>query len=560
MSYLTLARRYRPRRFEDVRGQEPVVQALSHALEGDKLHPALLLTGTRGVGKTTLGRIIAKCLNCEKGVSPHPCGECSACREVDEGRFIDLIEIDAASRTKVEDTRQLLDNVAYAPARGRYKVYLIDEVHMLSTSSFNALLKTLEEPPPHVKFILATTDPQKLPVTVLSRCLKFNLRRLPVTLIRDVLAEVAQREQVDADPTALAVLARAADGSMRDGLSLLDQAIAYGSGARLEREAMETMLGTTGRSGLLALLACADARDGKGLVAGLDELTAIAPDYAALLDMLAADLQRIAVLQVLPEAADDDDDPRLAELAVKIAPEDVQIDYEIAVHAARDLRWAPDPRIGFEMAVLRMYAFRPQPVGGGDGQRAPAAPVSASDSALAAPMKHAAPAQPAAPRMAGPQPPEQQPQPALPPVRGLSAANDQIADGHIAPEGAWPDDVEVLRLAGLARELARHCACTASDTSTVNLALEAECAHLLAESRRAEIEQALAAATGVVRRVTITTSAPGVALATAARMDVRDAQVRQQTAEAAIENSAAAQALKDIFGATLRAGSVRPVM
>lgn len=540
MSYLTLARRYRPRRFEDVRGQAPVVQALGHALDGDTLHPALLLTGTRGVGKTTLGRIIAKCLNCEQGVSAHPCDACSACREVDAGRFIDLIEIDAASRTKVEDTRQLLDNVAYAPACGRYKVYLIDEVHMLSTSSFNALLKTLEEPPPHVKFILATTDPQKLPVTVLSRCLKFNLRRLPAPLIRDVLADVARRENVDAAPGALAVLARAADGSMRDGLSLLDQAIAYASGVRLERDAMETMLGTTGRGGLLELLASIDARDGKRLVAGLDALTAIAPDYAALLDMLAADLQRIAMLQVLPEAADDEDDPRLAELAEKLAPEDVQIYYEIAVHAARDLRWAPDPRIGFEMALLRMYAFHPQ-TGGEGGRRASAA---------------------SAPRPAGSTPHA---------GTGLASAAPADRAGNAVPadegtsavaahsEDPWPADVEALQLAGLARELARHCACTAADAATVHLGLEAEYAHLLSESRRAEIERALAAVTGVERRVTIVVETPGAALATAARMEVRDVQARRQTAVARIMNSPAAQVLQESFGAVLRAGSVRLV-
>jgi DNA polymerase-3 subunit gamma/tau len=262
MSYLALARKWRPRRFEDVRGQGHVVKALAHALDGDRLHPAILLTGTRGVGKTTLARIIAKGLNCETGVSSNPCGVCTACKEVNDGRFVDLLEIDAASNTGVDNVRELIDNAQYSPARGRYKVYLIDEVHMLSKGAFNALLKTLEEPPPHVKFILATTDPQKLPITVLSRCLQFNLKRLSVTLIRDNLADIVKAEGIEADLAALAEIARAADGSMRDGLSLLDQAIAFAGGGKVEAEPVEDMLGTGGRRNLFAVLDALASNDG----------------------------------------------------------------------------------------------------------------------------------------------------------------------------------------------------------------------------------------------------------------------------------------------------------
>ncbi|MGH8457210.1 MAG: DNA polymerase III subunit gamma/tau, partial [Stenotrophobium sp.] len=359
MSYLALARKWRPRRFEDVMGQGHVVKALSHALDGDKLHPAILLTGTRGVGKTTLARIIAKGLNCEKGVSAHPCGVCSACREVDEGRFVDLLEIDAASRTKVEDTRDLLDNVQYSPARGRYKIYLIDEVHMLSGHSFNALLKTLEEPPPHVKFILATTDPQKLPMTVLSRCLQFNLKRLTVAMIREQLALVLKNEGMVFEPAAITELARAADGSMRDGLSLLDQAIAFAGGAEIRLAPVVEMLGTFGRQSLFEIMAAIGRHDTDALLAAIQRLDAQAPDYAALLNDLAGIIQRVSVLQLLPKAQNEDDEEALLALKDQLGVEDVQLYYQIAVLGRRDLQWAPDPRLGFEMTLLRMLAFRP---------------------------------------------------------------------------------------------------------------------------------------------------------------------------------------------------------
>src|SRR6516164_4303217 len=302
MSYTALARKWRPKKFSELVGQEHVRRALVNALGSGRVHHAFLFTGTRGVGKTTIARILAKCLNCETGVTAEPCGVCASCREIDAGRFPDLIEVDAASRTKVDDTRELLDNVQYAPARGRYKVYLIDEVHMLSAHSFNALLKTLEEPPPHVKFLLATTDPQKLPVTVLSRCLQFNLKRLPAALIGERLKFIAAAENLPFEPAAIALLARAADGSMRDALSLLDQLIAFGGGSVNEANA-RSMLGTIDRGHVGRLIEAVSRGDGAGLLAEVEQLDRDAPDYDRALVELAALLQRIAIVQIVPEAA-----------------------------------------------------------------------------------------------------------------------------------------------------------------------------------------------------------------------------------------------------------------
>ncbi|HJS89669.1 MAG TPA: DNA polymerase III subunit gamma/tau, partial [Steroidobacteraceae bacterium] len=360
-SYTALARKWRPRAFAELIGQDHVRRALVNALEAGRVHHAFLFTGTRGVGKTTIARILAKCLNCETGVTPSPCGRCASCREIDAGRFVDLIEVDAASRTKVDDTRELLDNVQYAPTRGRYKVYLIDEVHMLSTHSFNALLKTLEEPPPHVKFLLATTDPQKLPVTVLSRCLQFNLKRIPVAQIAGHLRAILEQEGIAFEPAGLALIAQAADGSMRDGLSLLDQLIAFGGGRAGETEA-RAMLGTVSRdhvSQLAERLAAADASELLRYAQSLDDW---APDYAQVLDELASLLARIALKQVVADFDGDDLYPPelLERLARAIPAEDVQLYYQTAIVGRRDLALAPDPRIGFEMALLRMVAFRPQ--------------------------------------------------------------------------------------------------------------------------------------------------------------------------------------------------------
>lgn len=360
MSYTVLARKWRPKNFAELVGQSHVMQALSNALDQNRLHHAYLFTGTRGVGKTTIARIFAKALNCEHGVSSKPCGVCDSCRAIDEGRFIDLIEVDAASRTKVDDTREILDNVQFAPTQGRYKVYLIDEVHMLSKSSFNALLKTLEEPPAHVKFLLATTDPHKLPITVLSRCLQFNLMRLTQSQIQQHLEYILQQEGLPFESAALALIAKSADGSARDSLSLLDQAIAYGGG-EIHYEPVQTMLGLVDQQFTLAILQALAADSPAILKQVIQQLASMGVDYAALLAQLIEVLHALAFKQVLgqfdesallPEAV-------IEELAGQIPPERVQLLYQIALLAKQDMQLAPDIRIGFEMALLRMLAFQP---------------------------------------------------------------------------------------------------------------------------------------------------------------------------------------------------------
>lgn len=360
MSYQVLARKWRPRSFREMVGQTHVLKALINALDNQRLHHAYLFTGTRGVGKTTIARIIAKCLNCETGVSSTPCGECSVCREIDEGRFVDLIEVDAASRTKVEDTRELLDNVQYAPSRGRYKVYLIDEVHMLSSHSFNALLKTLEEPPPHVKFLLATTDPQKLPVTILSRCLQFSLKNMPPERVVEHLAHVLGAENVPFEEDALWLLGRAADGSMRDAMSLTDQAIAFGEGRVLAVD-VRAMLGTLDHGQVYGVLQALLEGDARALLEAVRQLAEQGPDWAGVLAEMLNVLHRVAIAQALPEAIDNGqgDRDRVLALAQALPAEDVQFYYQMGLIGRRDLPLAPDPRSGFEMVLLRMLAFRP---------------------------------------------------------------------------------------------------------------------------------------------------------------------------------------------------------
>ncbi len=360
MSYQVLARKWRPRYFDEMAGQEHVLQALVNALDNDRLHHAYLFSGTRGVGKTTIARIFAKCLNCEQGVSSKPCGTCGSCMEIAEGRFIDLIEVDAASRTKVEDTRELLDNVQYAPTRGRFKVYLIDEVHMLTGHSFNALLKTLEEPPPHVKFLLATTEPQKLPVTILSRCLQFNLKNLASERIVEHLNMVLKAENIPFEDAALWALARAARGSMRDGLSLTDQAIAHGAGTVLESE-VNAMLGTIDRSMVLDICRALVESDGVEVLRLVDKLAEHSPDYeAALADMIGV-WHQVAVAQTVPEALDTQggNAEELLALAEKLGRDDVQLFYQICLLGRRDLPFSGDLRSGFEMILLRQLAFEP---------------------------------------------------------------------------------------------------------------------------------------------------------------------------------------------------------
>ncbi|OLQ69342.1 DNA polymerase III subunit gamma/tau [Photobacterium proteolyticum] len=360
MSYQVLARKWRPHQFEDVVGQSHVLTALANALAHNRLHHAYLFSGTRGVGKTSIARIFAKGLNCEQGVTSTPCGQCETCREIDEGRFVDLLEIDAASRTKVEDTRELLDNVQYKPARGRFKVYLIDEVHMLSRHSFNALLKTLEEPPEYVKFILATTDPQKLPVTILSRCLQFHLKHLDNAQIQSQLEKVLTEEQVEHEPRALSLLARAAEGSMRDALSLTDQAIALGNG-QVQAESVSAMLGTLNTEQALYLLEAMAQGEAQSAMACLEELAGVGVEWDSLLSELAAQLHRVAMYQALPASLDDSapDAERVIALSKHVSPQEVQLCYQIALQGRQDLAYAPDGRTGLEMVLLRMLAFRP---------------------------------------------------------------------------------------------------------------------------------------------------------------------------------------------------------
>ncbi|WP_095148079.1 DNA polymerase III subunit gamma/tau [Pseudomonas sp. Irchel s3a18] len=381
MSYQVLARKWRPRSFREMVGQTHVLKALINALDSQRLHHAYLFTGTRGVGKTTIARIIAKCLNCETGITSTPCGTCSVCREIDEGRFVDLIEIDAASRTKVEDTRELLDNVQYAPSRGRFKVYLIDEVHMLSSHSFNALLKTLEEPPPYVKFILATTDPQKLPATILSRCLQFSLKNMTPERVVEHLSHVLGVENVPFEDDALWLLGRAADGSMRDAMSLTDQAIAFGEGKVMAAD-VRAMLGTLDHGQVYDVLHSLIEGDAKALLEAVRHLAEQGPDWNGVLSEILNVLHRVAIAQALPEGVDNGhgDRDRVLALAQALPAEDVQFYYQMGLIGRRDLPLAPDPRGGFEMVLLRMLAFRPADTA--DAPRQPLKPVGISQATV----------------------------------------------------------------------------------------------------------------------------------------------------------------------------------
>ncbi|AXA24196.1 DNA polymerase III subunit gamma/tau [Pseudomonas putida] len=440
MSYQVLARKWRPRSFREMVGQTHVLKALINALDNQRLHHAYLFTGTRGVGKTTIARIIAKCLNCETGITSTPCGTCSVCREIDEGRFVDLIEIDAASRTKVEDTRELLDNVQYAPSRGRFKVYLIDEVHMLSTHSFNALLKTLEEPPPYVKFILATTDPQKLPATILSRCLQFSLKNMSPERVVEHLTHVLGAENVPFEEDALWLLGRAADGSMRDAMSLTDQAIAFGEGKVLAAD-VRAMLGTLDHGQVYGVLQALLEGDARALLEAVRALAEQGPDWNGVLSEMLNVLHRVAIAQALPEAVDNGqgDREKVLALAAALPAEDVQFYYQMGLIGRRDLPLAPDPRGGFEMVLLRMLAFRPadtddapkpalKPVGISQATADPARPVAAA-TVVAEPSVVAAGPEPVAP----PAPVVDQ-APAAEPVAAAASAVAPEAVPAIEPE------------------------------------------------------------------------------------------------------------------------------
>ena len=540
MSYQVLARKWRPRNFSELVGQEHVRQALVNALDNDRLHHAYLFSGTRGVGKTTIARIFAKSLNCEDGVSSTPCGQCSACTEIDEGRFIDLVEVDAASRTRVEDTRELLENVQYAPTRGRYKVYLVDEVHMLSTHSFNALLKTLEEPPPHVKFLLATTDPQKLPVTILSRCLQFNLKSLTASQISGQLQDILGRESINAEDGAIRQLAFSADGSMRDALSLLDQAIAYGNGELREAE-VRSMLGTIERDAVYRLLQALADNSAAGLLEEIGKADAFAPDYAALLADMLSVLQRIAVAQALPDAIDDsfDDRDAIVTLTGAMTPEDVQLYYQIGLIGRRDLSLSPEPRGGFEMVMLRMLAFQPDTA-------ASRQPRQTGMSAQPSVVKQKTQAREAA---------DEQP-PAT-----VTAADDQppvtatAADSN--DKAGWSDIVSQLNLKAVARELVNNCALQEVTETSVRLSLDPAHSHLKNADRVKQVEAALS--TCYNRNIKLTINETGqLVTETPARKQVREQTERQAQAVASIEQDEDIRAFQDNFGATINYDSIRP--
>src|SRR6185503_17095700 len=538
MSYLALARKWRPRNFSELAGQEHVMRALVNALETGRVHHAFLFTGTRGVGKTTIARILAKSLNCETGVTPTPCGKCSACREIDEGRFVDLMEVDAASRTKVDDTRSLLDNVQYTPTRGRFKVYLIDEVHMLSNHSFNALLKTLEEPPPHVKFLLATTDPQKLPVTVLSRCLQFNLKRFTVAQIQAQLEKICRAESIAFDAAGLKAIARSAAGSMRDGLSLLDQSIAFGGG-KVEGPLVAAMLGTIDRGHVLRLLAALAKQDGAALLAEVEKLDESAPDYGAALDEMLEALQRIAVLQLVGGHSDDEEFAAVAPFVEQFSQEDAQLYYQIALHGRRDLPLCREPRMGFEMTLLRMLAFRPAAETGVAAGR-PVRVVTAG----AAPEAASRAAQPNA---------ASRPQSAVaadrPPETSLRP------NGVAAPPADWAAVVQSLDLRGPARQLADSCDLKTNAGGAWQLVLPADKEHLNTQQLRTRLEGALREQYG--RDVKLSIAVGQTSRATPAEERRANESTRMREAREAIENDANVKAIQAAFDATLEPDSIR---
>ena len=515
-TYTALARKWRPKTFAEVVGQDHVRRALVNALESGRVHHAFLFTGTRGVGKTTIARLLAKCLNCETGVTAEPCGKCASCREIDTGRFVDLIEVDAASRTKVDDTREILDNVQFAPTRGRYKVYLIDEVHMLSTHSFNALLKTLEEPPPHVKFLLATTDPQKLPVTVLSRCLQFNLKRIPAAQIAEHLKDVLAREGIEFEPAGIALVAQAADGSMRDGLSLLDQLIAFGGGRAGEAEA-RAMLGTVARDHVVQLAERLAAGDAAGLMRFAQTLEQWAPDYAQVLDELASLLTRVAIKQVVSDYEGDElyAPELIARLAGAIGAEDVQLYYQTALIGRRDLPLAPDPRTGFEMTLLRMIAFRP-----------------AADAASPAPAQ------------------------SLPPAPGPVSAPRAQPGAAPPSSGDWGGILAQLDLQGAARQLASHCALIGRDGAVVKLSIDPRSRSLRTSSLEDKLAQALSKHYGeAVRLEFVSASEPSE---TPAQARQRASEEDVEAARRAFDADPGVQGFRERFGATAIPETIRP--
>lgn len=490
MSYLVLARKWRPKKFTELVGQEHVVKALTNALDTGRVHHAFLFTGTRGVGKTTIARIFAKSLNCEKGESSDPCGVCNACLDIDAGRFVDLLEIDAASNTGVDDVRDLIDNAQYMPARGRTKVYLIDEVHMLSKNAFNALLKTLEEPPGHVKFLLATTDPQKLPVTVLSRCLQFNLRRLDENQIGGQISKILAAENIEVDAAAVKLLARSADGSLRDGLSLLDQAIAY-TGGKLTADSVNAMLGTVDNAQVGGLLDALSLGDAAALMAKVEEMSVYSPDFAHVLEDLAIALHQLQCTQLVPGFEVESSSVDFATLASRLGAEQVQLWYQMAVNGRRDLAYAPSPRAGFEMSLLRMLAFRPVT----DGETV-AAPAATKPVIKSAPTQTAAPVAP----VMKPAPLET-PAVIQSPVIQAPVVTSHQSKRELKHHENWLDVIEASELKGPTRELAAHSVFVAFENGILKLALPDNLLHLRSDAVVASLAQKLAPALGEVPKI-----------------------------------------------------------
>ena len=533
MSYQVLARKWRPRSFTSLVGQEHVVRALTHALASQRLHHAYLFTGTRGVGKTTLARILAKSLNCETGVTDTPCGICSACQEIDAGRFVDLLEVDAATNTRVDEMRQLLENAVYAPTRGRYKVYVIDEVHMLSNSAFNAMLKTLEEPPEHVKFILATTDPQKIPVTVLSRCLQFNLKQMTPGAIAAHLAHVLQAEGVAYDLPALGLIARSAAGSMRDALSLLDQAIAHGGG-KVEDAQVRGMLGTVDLDYLLSILEAVHSGDSPELLRLAADMALHSLSFSLALQELAGLLTRLQIAQCVPNSLDDEDPDRnrLDGLAARLSPEFIQLAYQIVIHGRAELAMAPDEYAGFVMTLLRLHGFRPESVADVvQAVQSSVQPMMAAKGAGATQVSRA------------------------PESAQVQASGKDRAEG--GPGNEWRDMVAALQLNGLARELAQHCELIEIGESGCVLRLAPVHGHLQMKPAPERLQQALSTYLGrpVAVRFEI---APTEGDTPAGAVD-RERREQQEEAVASIRKDAFVRDVIENFDASLVESSIKPI-
>lgn len=551
MSYQVLARKWRPKAFDTLVGQEHVVRALTNALEQQRLHHAYLFTGTRGVGKTTLARILAKSMNCETGITATPCGQCAACVEIDKGRFVDLLEVDAASNTQVDSMRDLLDSAQYAPTAGRFKIYIIDEVHMLSRSAFNAMLKTLEEPPAHVKFILATTDPQKMPVTILSRCLQFNLRQMAGSSITEHLQSILQQENIPFEPMALQLIARSAAGSMRDALSLLDQAIAYGGNAVNEKD-VRGMLGAIDQSYLYELLHCLINHDGAALLAQARLMEQRSLSFDAALGDLANLLQQIAVAQNVPQSIPNDHPERelLLDMSQKLAPDEIQLYYQIAILGRRDLGLAPDEYAGFTMCLLRMLAFSPASATDGETirtsrpEKAPASTPAPTHEPIAVEMETTAALDEQAEKKTD----------AVLAAQVAPAATIELSP-HGVFDGNWRGLVDQLKL-GLARALAQNCELLRYDENSLYLSIPAEHKHLLDLGYQDKLRTIINQHFGKKVQLHFEIGGSGN---TPARQVSQEKAALQSKAESAIQQDDFVQALVNDFGAQIISSSIKPV-